>query len=145
MPPDPPPGFFLRAPVSEGTPSPLLADNIDPATRDFADLFVGVDPIDAQVQLAVTTIRGSGAAVLEDGITITPTKMGDSYRAQLLADARAALARLVRNGDVRLLGVELLLDDQGNQTSLLGVQYVNLRAVDGSTRRVVAPTPGVTK
>ena len=56
-------GFFV-APSALGPPSPLLADNVDPVTRDFRDLFEGADPIDDSVQVAMTssTISGSRPA-----------------------------------------------------------------------------------
>ena len=92
-------GFFVRAPGALGIPSPLVPDNIDPATRDFPSLFIGLDVIDAQVILALSTVRASGAAVQEDGIDDLPPKMEASLQNDLEGAVRTALGRLIRNGD----------------------------------------------
>lgn len=135
-------GFFIRAPSALAPPPPLLADNIDPETRDFADLFTGADPIDAAVQLALTTVRGSGASVEGDGIKLSPDKMTASLENQLESDARLALRRLTRAGDIRIVAVTFDINDESNQTVQLRVAYKNLRAVDSVTRTSAVPLPG---
>ena len=132
-------GFFVRAPVALGNPSPILADNIDPETRDFASLAKGADPIDAQVQLAVTTQRSSGAAVIEDGVAVTPTKMDRSVENQIAADYRQALQRLVRRGDIRITQISFDRNEPENQTVQVRIAYVNLRAADGQVRTFDVP------
>ena len=135
-------GFFIRAPGALGDPSPLLADNIDPETRDFASLTVGLDPIDAQVQLALGTVRASGSAVEEDGIENLPDKMTDATQNEITSAVQTALNRLIRNGDIAFLGVTFDLHDESVQTSLPRVRYKNLRAVDQRTREAVLQLPG---
>ena len=135
-------GFFIRAPGALGAPSPLLADNINPETRDFASLFTGLDPIDAQVQLAVTTVRASGSAVEEDGIANLPDKMTNSVEDEITSAVKVALGRLIRNGDIEFLGMTFDLVDEGNQTVLPRARYRNLRAVDQATRFAALPVPG---
>ena len=124
-------------------PSPLLADNVDPATRDFADLFVGMDPVDAQVLVALTTIRGSGAAVENDGVPAAPRKMTDALARELEGDARLALRRLVEFGDVQIISAAPDVVDDSVQFAQMRVSYHNLR----TGRRVDAlaplPVPGV--
>jgi len=113
---------------SEADDSPLLADNVDPHTRDFADLFVGMDPVDSQVLVALTTIRGSGAAVVEDGVTEPPRKMTASLANELESDAKNALRRLVGGGDVEVVSVKLEEVSETNQYAQRRVQYRNLRS-----------------
>jgi len=137
-----PQGFFIRAPGALGSPSAVLADNIDPHTRDFASLFLGANVIDAQVQLAMTVIRASGASVNDDGIAPSPRKMTNSYQAELTTDARTALGRLVRQGDITIVGVLFDLDDETNQTTQMRVRYRNLRAADAVVREAAVPVPG---
>lgn len=117
-------------------PPPLLADDIDPVTGDFRSIEVGVDPIDAQVQLAVSTVRASGVSVLEDGLEITADKMDESVLRVLESDVRIALGRLIANGDIRLDSVEFVQVDEGNATVQLHANYTNLRAADRGRRTV---------
>lgn len=121
-------------------PSPLLAEDIDPATGDYRSLFEGADPIDAQVQLAVSTVRGSGLSVLEDGLEITADKMDDSVLRTLESDVRIALGRLISNGDILLEGVEFVQVSEADATVQLHANYVNLRSGDRRVRQVPVPS-----
>lgn len=125
-----------------GDPSPLLADNWDPARRDFASLEVGMDPIDAQVVLALGTVRGSGACVLEDGIDELPRKITDAVEVELTSRARRALGRLIRQNDIRLKGVRLSLLSEGEQQAEIIVEYVNLRTGRPSEAEIPIRAPG---
>lgn len=133
-------GALAVVPAALGKPSILLAEDVDPATRDLRSLFTGADPIDAQVQVALDRVRGSGAAVLEDGMAAPPDKMLDSLAADLEREARVALSRLVRNGDVRVKRCVVIAEPQ-NQTAQIVVEYVNLRLDSGSTRRALVSVP----
>lgn len=135
-------GFFIAAPSALGPPDPVLADNIDPETRDFADLFVGADVIDAQVQLALTVIRNSGPSVEEVGIDPTPDKMTESLEAEIASDVRIALSTLVKNGDIRIVRISFDINDQSTQTAQVRVEYRNLRALDRQTRTALLPVLG---
>jgi hypothetical protein len=136
-------GFFIQSPGALPNPSPLLADNIDPETNDFASLFTGMNVIDAQVIVACTYRRGTGAAILEDGISLTSRKITASTKREIEADVRIALGRLIRNADIRLVSVDFGEDDEGidpgNQTTNFLVKYVNLRALDRQVRIVEIP------
>lgn len=136
-------GFFIRSPGALGPPSPLLADNIDPETNDFASLFTGMNVIDAQVVVAVTYIRESGAAIMEDGIKFTSRKIDKSTKREVTADVKIALGRLIRNGDIRFVGVDFGEADEGidpsSQSVNILIKYVNLRALDDQVRTVVVP------
>ena len=135
-------GFFIRAPAALGPPNPVLADNIDPETRDFADLFVGADPIDAQVQHALTVIRDSGPPVEDFCIDPTPTKMSGSLEDEIESDVRAALATLVQNGDIQIVAITFDLVDETNQSAQVRTTYRNLRALDTQTREAKLPVLG---
>lgn len=148
------PNAFYAPPGQLGDPSPLLADNIDPVTKDFRSLFVGADPIDDQVQIAVTTNLGSGAAVQDTGIRLTRRKMTNDIARSLEADARQALRRLIVNRDISFQRVSIGVDDgsgqptgevdEANQTVQLNVEFKNLRALDPTTRRVqLKSTPNI--
>jgi hypothetical protein len=124
-------GFFIASPAALGPPSPLLADNLDPETRDYRSLFVGMDVIDAQVQVALTILRGSGASVVEDGLPTPPRKIEQTIQRDAEGLIRRAFARLVANGDVRLDAVPVVVEqDTVNVTA----NYFNLRALDASPR-----------
>lgn len=136
-------GFFIQSPGALGSPSPLLADNIDPETNDFASLFTGMNVIDSQVIVAVTYVRGTGAAITEDGIKFTSRKIDASTKREVTADVKTALGRLIRNGDVKFNGVDFGEDDEGidpsNQTVNILIKYVNLRALDNKIRVLSVP------
>jgi len=149
-----PGGFFFAAPSQLGAPSPLLADNIDPRTKDFRDLFVGADPVDDQVQVSVMTSLGSGAAVLDIGIRLSRNKMTTDLEDTLKGDVRQCLRRQVAARDIRIESVSIGGPnasgqpsgsfDEANQFAQLNVQYRNLRALDPKVRSVQVPaTPQV--
>lgn len=133
-------GALAVSPASLGHPLILLAEDVDPATRDLRSLFTGVDPIDAQVQVALDRVRGSGAAVVEDGMAAPPDKMLDSLAADLEREARVALSRLVRNGDVRVKRCTVLVDP-GHQTAQIIVEYFNLRLDATGVRQALVSVP----
>lgn len=115
--------------------SPLLADNYDPQTRDFRSLTTGTDVVDAQVLVALQTVRASGAAVMNDGMRRAPRKMLDSLKLSLESEVRVALGRLTARNDVRLARVVVRVDD-ANQTTNITVVYLNLRVGKAQLRTV---------
>jgi len=134
-------GSFIALGSSLGDASPLLADNIDPQTHDFASLAVGQDPVDAQVILALSTVRASGSAVLLDGINNAPSKMDDSLVDVLAANARQALQRLVSAGDIQVVSAAAENVDPSAQQAALRVRFVNLRSGQLVSLRVPLPAP----
>ena len=135
-------GFFV-APSALGPPSPLLADNVDPVTRDFRDLFEGADPIDDSVQVAVMTTLGSGGSVLQTGIRLNRRKLTTDIQNSLSGDMRAALKTLVTNRDIDIKSITFGVDsagrptgtvDESTQSAQLNIEYRNLRAFDLKVR-----------
>lgn len=142
-------GFFI-APSALGPPSPLLADKVDPVTRDFADLFEGADPIDDAVQVAVMTTLGSGGSVLQTGIRIDRRKMLPDLEDSLEGNVRQALKLLVSNRDINFKritfggpdrnGQPTGTVDESSQSAQINVEYRNLRAFDLKVRQLqIAP------
>lgn len=128
-------GYSAIAPARLGEPSTLLADNIDPETHDFTDLFATIDPIDAQVILALKLVRASGPSVMEDGSRLREVrKMTDSAQNEIRGLVKEALGRLIANRDIRYEGVEFDVWDPGSQTTNAVVSWVNLRARDKLVR-----------
>lgn len=137
-----PVGYAVIAPSQLAQPSNLLADNIDPTTNDFVSLFSSVDPIDAQVMIALKTVRGSGAAVQEDGSRFSDLKkITNSVQTEIKSMVRTALGRLITNRDI--LYKRLVFDefDPRNQTLQIRIEYINLRAADGQLRSIEMATP----
>ena len=143
-------GFFV-APSALGPPSPLLADNVDPKTKDFASLFVGADPVDDAVQVALMTNRGSGGSVLQTGIKLGRRKMTADLRVVLEGDVRQALKVLTDNKDIDFKRISFGQDDgtgqptgdvdEANQTAQINIEYRNLRAFDLKVRQRPLITP----
>ena len=137
-----PVGSAISTPAGLGPPSPLLADNIDPQTGDFASLFVGIDPIDAQVINAVKIVRGSGASVTEDGMRLVDIrKIKDDTEDDIRNEVRRALSRLIQNQDIRFSGTKFDYIEKGSQFIQIRVQWVNLRSFDRTPREAVIPYP----
>ena len=122
-------------------PSVLLADNIDPETRDFASLFTAIDPIDQQVVTALSVERATGPCVSNDGQKLgNIRKMTASYKTQVENEVARALSRLIRNGDISLVEMRWDLDDESSQGAQLSVVYKNLRVADRSARTFTLTT-----
>lgn len=139
------PDRLFSPPGQVGVASPLLADNIDPATKDFADLFVGLDPVDAAVQVAITTTRGSGACVFNVGLRVTNSKLTSDFKRITEADVRLALSDLVNRRDIDIVGLSFGAADsntgkvtgdvfEADASAQVNVNYINLRAYDGRIR-----------
>jgi hypothetical protein len=134
-------GYGVAPPSLLGPPSPLLADKINPITHDYESLSEGRDPIEAQVLIALSIVRGSGAAVLNIGHRLHEIrKILPSLQHDIESKVREALKLLIKNRDIRYRGIELSINDEGNQTVEAVVKWVNLRAFDGVVRNTPIPT-----
>lgn len=141
-------GFFVPSPGVGDPVSPLLADDINPDTCDYNTILTGADPIDAQVQTAMKTFRGSGSSVTEDGQTFRDIdKLLDNVADVITSDARRALDRLLRNGDIRLVavakdqpGIEVSIFEDGQSAEVI-IRYRNTRTLDPTVRVVRFRTP----
>lgn len=140
--------FFVPSPGVGDPVSPLLADDIDPETHEYRTILTGADPIDAQVLVALKTFRGSGSAVLNDGQTFRNVdKLFDNVADVIASDARLALSRLLRRGDIRLVstsaiepGIEVSVFDSDQSAELI-VRYRNMRSLDPTVRVVRLRAP----
>lgn len=136
-------GYEYVAPAKLADPSVLLCDNIDPKSHDFVSLTTTIDPIDAQVILALKLKRGSGASVFNDGNRLYQVrKMGDSAQSEIKGLVREALSRLIDQRDIQFRGVRFDYWDTENQTAQITVQWVNLRARDNEIRTHAIGIPG---
>lgn len=108
--------------------SPITADFIDPATGDYASLTSGLHPIDAQVILAMSTVKGSGAAVMDEGCNLENIrKIRDTVKREIESEIRVALKRLVANGDIRLNTFAFDVQASNHYVGVV-VNYQNMRA-----------------
>lgn len=116
-------------------PSPLLAPKIDPVTNDFLSLIEGMDHVDAMVINALKIVRKSGPSVMEVGNRFRDIKkIKPETPGELKSQVRTALAMLIRRGDIRYVGATIDINDPGNQTVQITIQWVNLRSFDNSVR-----------
>lgn len=113
----------------QAEPPVILADYIDPDTRDFASMLSTLDQIDAQVIIAITTKRGSGAAVMDVGHKLhLIKKIRESIKTDITAEIKLALKRLVTNGDITMLPIDFTSVDPGSQQVNFVVKWKNLRS-----------------
>lgn len=140
-------GFFVASPGALGPPSPLLADNISPFTHDYVSLTTGVDPVDAQVLIALTILRDSGAAVVDTGLRIVETKILPDIVLTITSAVREALSTLIDNRDIQLVAVDFGNSAEGvdpdNQVVNFAVKWINLRALDKAVRETNIPLTSV--
>jgi len=138
-----PVGYGVAAPSALNKPSVLLCDNIDPQTHDYVSLFTTIDPIDAQVIIAMKIVRNSGPAVVNDGNRMRDIrKITTGIESEIESRVKIALSRLISNGDIKYKGIIFETIDRGNQTVQAKVQYVNLRSFSASLRTVnISTTP----
>jgi hypothetical protein len=107
----------------------IAADNIDPETKDLASLTKGADAIDAQVQLAMGTLRKSGAGVQELGQRFQDIrKITDNVSTLLEQEARTALDRLVKANDITIESIFVVVNTPSTDAwAEVTVNYVNRR------------------
>jgi len=136
-----PAGFFV--PETFAAPSlaaGFLADAVDPETGEYLSISRGIDPIDSQVLTALTLLRGSGAATMDDGQEFTRIpKVDDTTAALVDAEARRALARLVANGDIAVRKIYSNTSPDADWAEV-AVDFENRRAVK-SPRRLAKVRP----
>ena len=114
----------------------LAAEDFDQLTKDLRSLTVGVDPIDAQVQVAMTTLRRSGAAVISTGQRFQDVRKLDTNASLLLEqEARTCLARLVAANDISIERVDVVADP-GGQWAEVTIDYVNKRLAKPRTKQI---------
>lgn len=119
-----------------GPPPALAAEQIDQRTKDLVSLTVGADPIDAQVQIAMMTLRRSGAAVISTGQRFQDVRKLDTNAPLLLEqEARTCLGRLVAANDITIERVAVTVDN-GGQWAEVTVDYVNKRLAKPRTKTI---------
>lgn len=136
-------GYGVAPPTRLGKPPTLLCRKVDPFTGEILSMTEGMDPIDAQVLNAIRRVRGSGQAVRADGWNPEKLrKMTPEEQNTCRTMVRTALKRLTDAGDIRFKGVEFELFDEANNYVQILIEYVNLRSLDQTVRKVQAPLRG---
>jgi len=121
-------GSSVAVTLPVGTFSPITADFIDPATGNYSSMVSGIDPIDAQVVIAMNTVRGSGACVTEDGCNLENIrKIRETVQREIESEIRVALKRLIDNGDIRLRSFTFDVQKENQYVGVV-VEYKNVRA-----------------
>ena len=118
--------FTENAHADPAAPPAILADAIDPATRDFLSLERGLDPVDAAMVFTFGVRRGSGAAVQGVGHRLPTARHADPEAVTLLQSlAREAAKHLTDAGVVRLGAVGVTIE---NDAATVSVNFENLPA-----------------
>lgn len=130
FPPAPP------APSTRGAPPPILADRIDPKTRDVMSLLEGDDPTDAALQWQATVRQGSGAALGDNGNRLhTITKGTEDAPTRIADEGRRIAAKFVQRGDVRDVVAEGDVIGGSTATAALQLTYTNTHTTTKSVAR----------
>jgi hypothetical protein len=116
-----------------GPPALAAEDYAIDGKRDLVSLTASADPIDAQVQLALTAVRASGALNRELGQRFADVRKNDENAKMLLeGEARRALTRLTKNQDITLLSVAAVVESDWAEITIV---YINNRAPTSERRR----------
>lgn len=107
-------------------PPPVIrADKLNYQAQAFESVFSDRDPTDAAVIEALWRVRGSGAAVRNTGARFLDVrKLDDKAKILLANEARFALTRLVRRGDITIKKITV---EVGDDWAELTVFYTNNR------------------
>ncbi len=132
-----PAGFFVEQTFADpGSPPGILADPIDPLTHEYRSIRMGMDPIDAQVLLALKVTRKSGAAVQDDGQDFDSIENVDDQTPSLIeAKTRLALRRLIDNRDIEIVSLQSVAQPD-NAAAYVVLAYRNLRRKRAKVRTV---------
>lgn len=123
------------APGEALAPAPIIAEEIDVATGDLASLTTGLAPEDAWVVTQLRCIRGSGAAVEDQGHELGKVELNSDDAAQLLAYEIDRLLRpAVDRGAIEVLSRSVLAGESAPAFDMASIQleWRNLR----TTRRL---------
>lgn len=136
---DRPPGFFVPQRFATDPPG-VLTRAYDPQTFQLGSLMRGRDPIDDQVIVALTRVRGSGSAVEDIGARFLDVgELTEGAASELAAEARFALRHLVARRDIDLTRATSAVFPE-LQAAEVVVEYLNLRTVDPEKfRRAIVP------
>lgn len=121
-------------------PPPVIrADRINYRGQSFESMTRDRDPVDAATIEALWRVRGSGAAVVAVGTRFLDIeKIDDQADVALANEARAALARIVRRGDITIVTIRV---DKGPDWAEVTVNYINNRAPREKERTVKKRVP----
>ena len=121
-------GAALSGTSARPKPPTILADYLDPETGDFASMIRTLDPVDAQVLIALSVKRGSGAAVTADGNELYKIKkILPSCARDVEAAVRNSLSRLVSNRDIDPPTVSVEVN-KGSQSVEALISWYNRRS-----------------
>jgi len=117
-------------------PPPVIrADRLRYKDQSFASVYKDRDPVDAAVVEALWRVRGSGAAVANTGARFLDIEKIDDRAATTIAnEARTALRRLIRRGDITLVAVQV---QTGPDWAEVSVRYLNNRTPLADKERLV--------
>lgn len=125
-----PAGFFVLQRF-ETDPPGVLVRAVGVQDKAIASLTRGRDPIDDQVAISMTRVRGSGASVQETGHRFLDVEnVGDDAGVQRLEyEAQFALRHLVARGDIVIVRITVT-EFTELQAAEIEVEYMNMRTID---------------
>ena len=137
-------GAVIQPIQQRGDLSPILADKIAIDSNDFESVFTPDDIVDAQVKIAMKTVRGSGVSVVNTGHRFDLiAKLDESVPDQIRQETKIALRLLVQNQDITIKNIKVLTagdedgdDGPGFDWAEVQVQYLNLRTRESQRRSV---------
>jgi hypothetical protein len=116
-------------------PPPVIrADRLDYQEQAFTSVFSDRDPTDSAVIEALWRVRGSGAAVRNTGARFLDVrKLDDKAKILLDNEARIALSRIIRRGDIT---VTKIVVETGGDWAEISVFYVNNKTPSQKKTRI---------
>jgi hypothetical protein len=121
--------FFVPfAVVDPALPPAILADKLT-ATGDLASFFVGGDPIDEAIAFQLRIVRGTGAAVVDDGQRFRDIKKNDNNAvADIRSESLRVLQPFIANGDIADVSLQIQAGEDEGDLGAVFIVYRNLRS-----------------
>lgn len=134
--------------VDPASPPSFLAEAISPTSGELTSVFTGRHPVDAWMVTQLRTIRGSGAAVLEEGHRLPPASdietNDDETEPRLRSEIKRILRPAVDRGDIEVVSITIANGTTGDSGDLaMGhVLYRNLRLNKAQPEKLLIPAIG---
>jgi hypothetical protein len=110
-------------------PPILLAERIDPETRELVSVNLGEDPIDAALQWQFTVRQGSGSAIGTNGHRMhTIKKATPQAPVQLADEARRVVQKFVQRGQLEKVSIQSAIVGGSTATGAVQIAARNVLA-----------------
>jgi hypothetical protein len=114
----------------------FLADAIDPSTGEYRSIARGVDPVEAAAIEALRRRRGTGSAIVDDGIKIDDLDLiDDAFVSTLRSEITYAWRRLTSAHQLEIVSIAI---NTNNDAASVDIRIRNLSQQAGGKNRTLS-------